>query len=109
MKDSTYQSVIEGMRQVVEDGTARAAFAGFSVNVGGKTGTAQVSSGHDNVLFMGFAPLENPQIAVAVVLEHGASSGYAAMVARDIFETYLETEQQSNEFVEDVGNNGLLE
>lgn len=109
MKDSTYQAVIEGMRQVVDDGTARAVFSDFSVNVGGKTGTAQVSNGHDNVLFMGFAPLENPQIAVAVVLEHGASSSYAAMVARDIFETYLETEQQTNTPTEEMTQNGLLE
>lgn len=109
MKDSTYHSVIDGMRQVVSDGTARSAFAGFSVNVGGKTGTAQVSSGHDNVLFMGFAPLENPQIAVAVVLEHGASSGYAAQVARDIFETYLATEQQPDGSAEEIAQNGLLE
>ncbi len=109
MKDSTYNAVIDGMRRVVDDGTARSAFAGFSVKVGGKTGTAQVSSGHDNVLFMGFAPLENPQIAVAVVLEHGASSGYAAQVARDIFETYLATEQQPEELGEEATQNGLLE
>lgn len=109
MKESTYNAVIDGMRQVVDDGTAKAAFAGFSVNVGGKTGTAQVSNGHDNVLFMGFAPLENPQIAVAVVLEHGASSGYAAQVARDVFETYLSTGQQEESEMEYVTKNGLLE
>lgn len=109
MKDSTYQAVIEGMRKVVAEGTARGAFAGFPVQVGGKTGTAQVARGHDTVLFMGFAPLENPQIAVAVVLEHGASSGYPAQVARDIFEAYLTPDTSADNSAEELTQNGLLE
>ena len=64
-------------------------FDDFPVSVGGKTGTAEVSRGSDTVLFVGFAPYDNPQIAVAVVLEHGATSSYAAKVARAMFEYYL--------------------
>ena len=77
------------MRRVTEDGTAKAVFEDFPVSVGGKTGTAEVGRGSDTVLFVGFAPYDNPQIAVAVVLEHGATSRYAAQVARAMFEHHL--------------------
>ena len=73
---STLASVKEGMLSVTEDGTGRAVFSSYSIKVGGKTGTAQ-NEGLDHSLFVAFAPFENPEIAIAVVLEHG-SSGYAA-------------------------------
>lgn len=89
IKDSTVAAVKDGMRRVTEDGTAKSVFEDFPIAVGGKTGTAEVGKGSDTVLFVGFAPYENPQIAVAVVLEHGATSRYAAQVAKNMFEHYL--------------------
>ncbi len=89
VSEETIAAVKDGMRRVTEDGTAKAVFEEFPIAVGGKTGTAEVGQGSDNVLFVGFAPYDNPQIAVAVVLEHGATSRYAAQVARDMFEHYL--------------------
>lgn len=89
IKDSTYEAVKDGMRRVTGDGTASAVFENFPIEVGGKTGTAEVSRGSDNVLFVGFAPYDNPQIAVAVVIEHGASSRYAANIGREMFASYL--------------------
>lgn len=89
ISDETLSAVKDGMRRVTEDGTAKAVFEDFEIPVGGKTGTAEVNRGSDTVLFVGFAPYDNPQIAVAVVLEHGATSRYAAKVARDMFEYYL--------------------
>ncbi len=89
ISDETLFAVKDGMRRVTEDGTAKAVFEDFPIAVGGKTGTAEVSRGSDTVLFVGFAPYDNPQIAVSVVLEHGATSRYAAQVARDMFEYYL--------------------
>ncbi len=89
ISDKTLSAVKDGMRRVTEDGTAKAVFEDFEIPVGGKTGTAEVSRGSDTVLFVGFAPYDNPKIAVAVVLEHGATSRYAAQVARDMFEYYL--------------------
>ena len=83
ISDSTFDKVTDGMRRVVTTGTARSAFATAKYKAAGKTGTAEVSDGADNVLFVGFAPYENPEIVVAVVIEHGASSTYAARVARD--------------------------
>ncbi len=86
ISDATVEAVKDGMRRVTADGTAKAVFEDFPVSVGGKTGTAEVGRGSDTVLFVGFAPYDNPQIAVSVVLEHGATSSYAAKVARSMFE-----------------------
>ena len=55
----------------------------------GKTGTAQQSEIHpDHVLFVGFAPAENPEIAVAVRIANGYSSAYTAEIGRDIVKSY---------------------
>lgn len=89
ISDSTFAAVKEGMRQVVADGTAAGVFNNTSLKVGGKTGTAEVSDGADNVLFTGFAPYDNPEIVVAVIIEHGAKSSFAAQIGKDIFEAYM--------------------
>lgn len=89
ISESTYRAVTDGMRRVVTSGTASAAFASSKVKAAGKTGTAEVPDGADNVLFVGFAPYDNPEIVVAVIIEHGATSSYAAGVAKDIFEAYM--------------------
>lgn len=70
-------------------GTGRlAAIAG--VVVAGKTGTAQNPHGEDHAWFMGFAPLDNPQIAVAVLVEHGGHGGAAAApIAGKVIGAYL--------------------
>ena len=89
ISEDTYEAVKDGMRRVVEDGTARSVFSDIDFEVGGKTGTAQVSDGADNVLFTGFAPYDEPEIVVAAVIEHGASSSYAAQIAKDVFDAYM--------------------
>lgn len=93
ISDSTFRAVKDGMRRVVADGTASAVFSNSKIAVGGKTGTAQVSDGADNVLFTGFAPYDDPEIVVAVVIEHGASSSYAAGIAKSMFDSYLLDEE----------------
>lgn len=84
-------ALLAGLRGAVaqEDGTARGAFAGFPSNmpVAGKTGTAQVFGKQDTALFAGFAPYENPEFVVAVVMEEAGFGGSAAApVARRIME-----------------------
>lgn len=64
-----YEYVVEGMRRAVTGGTCRTANNPW-YEVCGKTGTAQ-NRGHDHSVFMGFAPKDNPQIAVAVYVENG--------------------------------------
>ncbi len=85
-----------GMKEVVseEDGTATKFFAGFKYQseVGGKTGTAQVSQIdiENNAWFVAFAPYEQPEIAIAVYIKNGLSGGNAAYTAREIIEYYLD-------------------
>lgn len=90
ISDSTYNAVTDGMRRVVTSGTASAAFASSKYKAAGKTGTAEVPDGADNVLFVGFAPYDDPEIVVAVIIEHGASSSFSAGVAREIFDAYMQ-------------------
>jgi len=89
MSDEHYRAIMNGMKSVTEDGTAAAAFEDFGISVGGKTGTAEVSSGSPNGIFVAFAPFDDPQIAMAIVIEHGCHGISAAPVARRIIEKYF--------------------
>ena len=89
--------VKKGMQMVAEDGTARRVFSGFPIEVGVKTGTAERSGINpstgdtydDFAWFVGFAPFDEPEIAVATVIFQGGSGGYAAPMVRDIIAQYL--------------------
>lgn len=89
IKEDNLKAVLEGMKLVASEGTASAAFADFPIQTGGKTGSAQVARGSSNGIYVGFAPFDNPQIAVAVVVEHGGSGGNVSYIARDIFRQYF--------------------
>ncbi len=89
MSEQTYQTVMEGMSEVTENGTAAGAFKNYRIHVGGKTGSAQVSSGTANSVFAAFAPFDEPEIAVVVVVEHGGSGNRIAPIARSIFDAYF--------------------
>ena len=69
-------------------GTAYSTFRNFNIEVGGKTGSAQAGN-KTNAWFVGFAPFDNPEIAVVVLVENGGHGGYTAEVARDIFSEYF--------------------
>ena len=86
--DENLAIVRQGMRQVVLSGTA-SDFANYGVAIGAKTGTAQVNSHSDNVTFIAFAPYDDPEIAIAVVIEHGDRSTYSKNVARDMLNAYF--------------------
>lgn len=79
----------DGMKKVVDEGSASSIFEGYPIKVGGKTGTAQLGKGENNAIFIAFAPFDKPQIAVAVVLEHGVRGTNAGRVARDVFDRYF--------------------
>ena len=84
-------AIMQGLRGVIslEEGTAYYAFAGFprEYPVAGKTGTAQVTGKQDTAVFAAFAPFDNPQYAIAVVMEESGFGGSAAApVARRILE-----------------------
>ncbi len=61
------------------------------INIAGKTGTSQNPHGDDHAVFIGFAPYENPKIAIAVIVENvGFGSVHAAPIARDVIKAYLQ-------------------
>ncbi len=83
-----YKAIMAGMRSVAEDGTASDTFRDFEIAVGGKTGTAE-AVGTNNALFVAFAPYDNPEIAISVVVEHGEHGNSIAPVAKEVFEEYF--------------------
>lgn len=77
----------------VSHGTAYQAFEGFGVSVAGKTGTAESGQQNPHAWFAGYAPAEDPEIAIAVIVEHtGEGSTYAAPLFRKVLEAYFEIE-----------------
>lgn len=84
-----YGDVAEGMRMAVTGGTCRrAAMPDFEA--AGKTGTAQNPHGKDHSAFMGFAPYENPRIAVAVYVENGGwGATFGVPIGSLVMEKYL--------------------
>ncbi|NOX27858.1 MAG: penicillin-binding protein 2 [Gammaproteobacteria bacterium] len=107
--ENHWQAVVDSMKEVVHGahGTARKIATNSPFTIAGKTGTAQVfgikqdenydaddldKRLHDHALFIGFAPIENPQIAVAVIVENGGSgSSTAAPIAYQVLHHYLTT------------------
>jgi len=91
ISDSHLKSIRKSLRAVVHsaEGTGRQASV-KDVEVAGKTGTAQNPHGEDHAWFVGFAPIDNPQMVVVVLVEHGGHGGTtAAPLARRIIEAYL--------------------
>lgn len=72
-----------------EDGTAYSMFGDYKVKVAAKTGTAE-NAGSDHTTFICYAPFDKPEVAVAVVLEHGAKGRYSMQVAKDLLDRYFE-------------------
>jgi len=91
IRPETLAVIREGMALVTQgEGTAAGIFWGFPVPVAGKTGTAEVHGKDDHSLFVAFAPADDPQVAVAVVVEHaGHGSAVAAPVAREVLKAYF--------------------
>ncbi|MBQ9516165.1 MAG: penicillin-binding protein [Ruminococcus sp.] len=85
---SNINKVKRSMREVLISGTAMDTAGKYPMEYAGKTGTAE-NAGSDHVTFVCFAPYEKPEIAIAVVLEHGAKSRYAQYVAMDMMDAYF--------------------
>jgi len=102
VSDDYWESISEGMRRVCannsafnsvryseEDGSGR-------VSAAGKTGTAQQSlSAPNHALFLGYAPVDDPEIAIAVCIPNGYSSSYAALVASQVMQYYFDPDSLS--------------
>jgi len=110
LKPENLKVVRDAMIDVLKSGTARRAFAGANYVAAGKTGTAQVYSLRgakynaaeiderlrDHALFMAYAPVENPRIALALIVENGGwGATVAAPIARTIFDYWLDPERMA--------------
>jgi peptidoglycan glycosyltransferase len=93
MSEDTAAEVNDMMQSVVQEGTGTAA-AVSGIDVAGKTGTAEVSNGVNQAWFIGFAPADDPQIAIAVTVER--TSGFGGPTAGPIFKSVAEAILQGN-------------
>ena len=95
ISQETLKVVLEGMRSVTTDetGTAYSRFQDFGVSVGGKTGSAESFDDNGNEIvnawFVGFAPYDDPEIAVVVMVENGGHGNYTAEAVVQIMEEYF--------------------
>lgn len=92
-------AILQGMKSVTSDsaGTAYSIFRNFNISVGGKTGSAEAPGNKVNAWFVGFAPFENPEIAIVVMVENGSHGNYTAEVVRDIMSEYFGMNTQNVE------------
>lgn len=82
-------SLAKMMREVVTDGTAND-LKDIKVKAAGKTGSADQGTGKAHAWFVGFAPLQNPEIAVSIIVESAGTGGeYAVPIAKEIFDEYF--------------------
>ena len=94
-KSWAYDKVVEGMRSAVERGTCRAA-NNPQYAVCGKTGTAQ-NRGQDHSVFMGFAPMDKPKIAIAVYVENGGfGADFGVPIGALMMEQYINGKLSEN-------------
>ena len=98
ISQGTLKAVKDGMLSVTEEGTGRLALSDYPIKVGGKTGTSQVNGAQDHGVFIAYAPFDNPQIAVAVILENGGHGYNAGPVVRDILDAYFFSKESADKY-----------
>jgi len=104
-----FDVVKAGMHRVMQYGTGRH-YAVDSLHMAGKTGTVQNPHGKDHAIFIGFAPVENPRIAVSVVVENaGFGATWACPIASLLMEQYLTGEVKRKYIQKDISNKILNE
>ncbi len=91
IKQETFDTVKKGMLNVTQgvNGTARGSFTNFNINVAAKTGTAQEGPVLEHAWFVGFAPYEDPQIAVVTFIPYNYVSTHATILAKNIINDYF--------------------
>lgn len=93
---TTWDLVQNGMASMIRNSSTFSKLRSLDFEMAGKTGTAQQSKTHgDHALFVGYAPVENPEIALAVRIANGFSSSYAAEIGRDVTAYYYNLQDAS--------------
>ncbi len=91
------QLVQEGLHDVTKYGTAASSFRGFTIDIAGKTGTAENSQGRDHGWFVAYGPFDNPNICVAVIVEQGGFGAQSAVpIGRKILEAAFGQDRQQD-------------
>jgi len=113
ISEETLDAVFSGMESVTGDagGTAYNTFKDFPIKVGGKTGSVQVSGTNaDNAWFIGFAPYDNPEIAICAVVENGVHGTYTASIVLDVLREYFGLKESNNNINTDaiVNDNTMM-
>ena len=105
ISEENLRAVLSGMRKLVTDGSVRTQFRNCVVDAAAKTGTAQTGGRGtiSNGVFVAFAPYDDPQIALALVIEKGDTGGALATTAVEILNAYFTTADPDV-----VGENELL-
>lgn len=106
--DLTWDTVQQGMREVIANGTAKKLFADLEVPIAGKTGTAQEAKNKPNhAFFISYAPYDNPEICVTVNIPFGYSASNAANIAKSVYQyyyRYIDLESIMNAGARDAAN-----
>ncbi len=107
IKKEYFDIIREGMYLVVNGAGTATHIKETDFSIAGKTGTSQNPHGADHALFIGFAPYENPKIAIAVIVHNvGFGGTHAAPIARDVMKAYLIKDKkiQTNKPIENTKN-----
>ncbi len=92
-----FDAIHRGMLAVAQSGSAADVFKDFPISVAAKTGTVQLGdNAENNGVFICYAPYDEPQIAVAVVVERGGSGSAVASIARSVLEYYFDNQNSSD-------------
>lgn len=90
LNEANLAAVKRGMGMVASEGSAARYFRDLPVKVGAKTGTAQVSRNSEaHAIFVAFAPYDDPEIAISIVVEHGGSGTLVSAIAADVIDYYF--------------------
>ena len=107
LSEDNVNTVKYAMRDVITEGSAVRLFGKYPLEIGGKTGTAQVSkTSSDNAIFTAFAPFNDPEIVATCIIEHGANGTDAGYAVRDLFTYYFDIDFPLNGITEDSGEDG---
>lgn len=102
MEDENLNAVKLGMLRLTTTGSLSSAFKDVPVPVGAKTGSAQVSAQtNSNAVFVCFAPYDDPQIAVAIAVEHGGSGSELGKIAAQIVTAYFSVQGEQGEITQE--------
>ncbi|HOF16343.1 MAG TPA: penicillin-binding protein 2 [Bacteroidales bacterium] len=107
VKPAYFDPVIEGMEKAATAGTVRSASVP-GIKIGGKTGTAQNPHGKDHSILIGYAPLDNPKIAISVIVENaGFGATWAGPITSLMIEKYLKDSVSRKELEERIINTNI--